>query len=320
MDPFLKRSSDSKPSNKHLASKGRFREDSEQEFIPKTFVSSRANKNAPKLDLVNKDRTEARGKPDEGKERVRFIRKNDDGREYGPTMPPESLCEKEEVKELDAGMNGFDDKRLIGEWKDEAGDELVSNSGNGDGKSDLSKIVDNQYEEEKVNLNTHQVKLQLSSLRFAQKKNEKTGLEPQPLFSNILSAQDMERIKKVKEFVKSKDNPKQKLITLEMMPFKDDPIKNKRCYNFFCEMEGLEIGGFSAARLMTASEIRREREEFTEFYQNWKNSFKSSSSQSNSSEIQGKSIQAAPNDPSPPLKRQNFQSEQITTKKFPRYT
>ena len=37
-------------------------------------------------------------------------------------------------------------------------------------------------------------------------------------------------------------------------------------------MEGLEIGGVSAARLMTASEMRKEREEFTSFYQQWKSS------------------------------------------------
>lgn len=324
MDPFPKHSPDPKPPNKYSSSKSRYHEQSEQDFIPKCFISSRASKNSAKQVTVNIDMPKIQAIPNEVNKKV--MRKIDDGREYGPTMPPEFFNNKEEFKAWDEDEDNEEKKNVFGNDKnfdvacrDQTGEDFGIDKKIRGEENDEGKIVDIQNEDDKVDLNTHQIKLKLNSFRYASKKNEKTNPELQPLFSNILSTQDMERIKKVKEFVKSKDTPKQKVITLEMMPFKDDPIKNKRCFNFLCEMEGLEIGGVSAARLMTASEIRKEREEFTEFYQYWKNSLKSSPSQTDSSELQIKSLEPGSKDPSLPLKRQHFQSSQMSTKKFIRH-
>jgi Protein of unknown function (DUF1604) len=113
--------------------------------------------------------------------------------------------------------------------------------------------------------------LMSKSFRKFTKKNEKTDTKdsPAPLFSGILASSDIDRIKKLKNFVKSTDSS-QKLISIDILPFKSDPIKNLRCYNFFCNMEGLEIGGISQAHLMTASKIQKEKEEFMKLYEDWK--------------------------------------------------
>ena len=39
-------------------------------------------------------------------------------------------------------------------------------------------------------------------------------------------------------------------------------------------MEGLETGGLSEAKVMTASQLRNEREEFTSLYNSWKSESK----------------------------------------------
>lgn len=111
----------------------------------------------------------------------------------------------------------------------------------------------------------------LLSLKTSKKRPDKK--EPDPLFSEVLSVQDIDRIKKVKEFVKSKDSSPA-IINKSSLPFKDDPIKQTRCFNFFCEMEGLETGGLSEAKVMTASQLRSEREEFTSLYNSWKSESK----------------------------------------------
>ena len=96
-------------------------------------------------------------------------------------------------------------------------------------------------------------------------KNQKND----PLFSGFLSVSEIERIKKLKKFVKSSDSlEKQRIISKESLPYTSDPIKNLRCYNFFCTMEGLEIGGISEAHLMTASSLQQEKQEFLELYEN----------------------------------------------------
>ena len=111
----------------------------------------------------------------------------------------------------------------------------------------------------------------LLSLKTTKKRPEKK--DPDPLFSEVLSVQDIDRIKKVKEFVKPKDSSPA-IINKSSLPFKDDPIKQARCFNFFCEMEGLETGGLSEAKVMTASQLRNEREEFTSLYNSWKSESK----------------------------------------------
>lgn len=92
-----------------------------------------------------------------------------------------------------------------------------------------------------------------------------------PLFAGVLSSQEISRIKHLKKFVKSTDaSDKKKIISIDLLPFANDPIKNSRCFNFFCTMEGLEIGGITQAHLMTASQLQAEKAEFMELYQKWK--------------------------------------------------
>jgi hypothetical protein len=141
------------------------------------------------------------------------------------------------------------------------------------------------------------------SLKHSKKRIEKKELDPHPLFSDVLSVQDMDRIKKVKEFVKSKESQSQSLELKNFTYFKDDPIKNTRCFNFFCEMEGLETGGVSEARVMTASQMRTEREEFSKAYQTWKSEEKLKNLQNSSKSYQ----------------YQTFESNELPIKRLPRF-
>lgn len=87
----------------------------------------------------------------------------------------------------------------------------------------------------------------------------------------LLSNYDQKHKMLIKTFVKSSDAvEKQKLISKEILPYTNDPAKNVRCHNFFCLQEGLEIGGIAEAHLMTASQMRKEKEEFMKVYQEWK--------------------------------------------------
>ncbi|CAG9324433.1 GPATCH1 [Blepharisma stoltei] len=93
----------------------------------------------------------------------------------------------------------------------------------------------------------------------------------EPLFANRLSESDREKIKSFKSFVKSSDlTERSARINKQDLPFKDDKVKHDRYYAFICNMEGLEVGGIAPARLMTASQIRQEKEEFLKLYEQWK--------------------------------------------------
>ena len=268
------------------ASRYKTQEQTELAFTPKPFISSRAMKNSVKEEALVK-RPEGMVMRNERKVSGagRSVKnEGEGGREYGATMPPEFLKGQgsgEKWREVDGkGVDEVGDQceRKVEEEEEREeereGEEREGEEqgmGKEDTKVEETENVDIRESTHRYPLHTYQPRLAQASFKYnQQRKLEKSAIESQPLFSSILSAEDMDRIKKVKEFVKSKDSPQQKTISIEMMPFKDDPIKNKRCYNFFCEMEGLEIGGVSAARLMTASEIRNERKEFTDFYQQWK--------------------------------------------------
>lgn len=286
MDHHLKNqklSNSGKPSNS--ASRYKTAEQTELAFTPKPFISSRASKNSVRQESLIKP---AEDKPIRIEKKVNFKvnshKYDGDSREYGPTMPPEVFQggrsenfgnEKERSGEIDEKGAVEEGGKLGDESEERVNEESLSKEVVEVGESEN---VDTRESTNRYPLHTYQPRLAQASLKYSQqRKTEKNSFKAQPLFSSILSAEDMERIKKVKEFVKSKDTLQQKTIAFEMMPFKEDPIKNKRCFNFFCEMEGLEIGGVTAARLMTASEIRKERQEFTDFYQQWKTSNSSQS-------------------------------------------
>lgn len=94
----------------------------------------------------------------------------------------------------------------------------------------------------------------------------------EPLFAKTLSEADRDKIKSFKSFVKSQDlTERSSHINKQDLPFKDDVVKKERYYAYICNMEGLEVGGIAPARLMTASQIRLEKEEFAKYYEGWKN-------------------------------------------------
>lgn len=100
-------------------------------------------------------------------------------------------------------------------------------------------------------------------------------LEPPPqpaLCQHLLSASDLERISKLKSFVRSSE----RLITptsceLNSLPFSDDLKKRDRLYRYICTKDGKELGGIapmcvSHIQLMTASQLDKEEEEFAAIY------------------------------------------------------
>lgn len=104
-----------------------------------------------------------------------------------------------------------------------------------------------------------------------QKKKKTSEKQPEPLFSKFLSNSDFQRIKSLKTFVKS-SQPSGSLLNRSNLPYQDNPEKLERFYNYLCSQEGLEVGGIRPAPLMTASQIKSEKSEFSKEYTKLKNS------------------------------------------------
>lgn len=110
--------------------------------------------------------------------------------------------------------------------------------------------------------------------------NQRQNLLEEPrkpaLCQHVLNSSDLERISKLKSFVRSSErliNPTAKdLVTL---PFSEDPRKRDRLYRFICTKEGKELGGIapmgvSPTQLMTASQLDKEEAEFAVIYSQMK--------------------------------------------------
>lgn len=87
----------------------------------------------------------------------------------------------------------------------------------------------------------------------------------EPLFAAMLSPADIERISKIKTFVQSRDQ-KARYVEKTELPFGEDPNKQERYFRYVCAQEGRLVAGVGPVNLMTASQIRRENDEFKAIY------------------------------------------------------
>ena len=96
------------------------------------------------------------------------------------------------------------------------------------------------------------------------------------LCQHVLNSSDLERISKMKSFVRSSERMMNTAASdLAALPFSEDPKKRDRLYRFICTKEGKELGGIAPmavllTQLMTASQLDKEEEEFAVFYSQMK--------------------------------------------------
>jgi G patch domain-containing protein 1 len=102
--------------------------------------------------------------------------------------------------------------------------------------------------------------------------------KPQALCANFISDSDIEKLKNVKSFVKGTQMAGYLKEDQEGLPFGDDTAKQERYYRFICSHEGIEVGGVLPTQMMTASQLRQEREEFLIIYNQRKESRSSTDS------------------------------------------
>lgn len=110
--------------------------------------------------------------------------------------------------------------------------------------------------------------------------NKRQSLLEEPrgpaLCQHVLNPSDLERISKLKSFVRSSErlvNPAASDVAA--LPFSENPRKRDRLYRFICTKEGKELGGIAPMavfpiQLMTASQLDLEEEEFETIYSQMK--------------------------------------------------
>lgn len=96
--------------------------------------------------------------------------------------------------------------------------------------------------------------------------------KPQALCANFISDTDIEKLKNVKSFVKGTQMAGFMSEDREGLPFGNDTAKQERYYRFICSNEGIEVGGIIPTQMMTASQLKQEKEEFLTIFKQRKDS------------------------------------------------